>query len=99
MNTLEKFYDDTEQANVRYVGFASSDLRYDMAIVYSGMFFGKPLVICLQTGKSVLLDSSDIEDLEFLMRSFRIDTLQQAAELSDFFREVIPSVQLTTQYE
>ncbi|MFY0759238.1 DUF3055 domain-containing protein [Metabacillus dongyingensis] len=99
MNALEKFYDDTEQANVRYVGFASSDLRYDLAIVYSSMFFGKPLVICLQTGKAALLDSTDIEDLELLKHTFRTETLQQASELSDFFKEVIPDVQLTTEYE
>lgn len=99
MNALEKFYDDTEQANVRYVGFASSDRRYDLAIVYSSMFFGKPLVICLQTGKAALLDSSDIEDLELLKHTFRTENLQQASELSDFFKEVIPDVQLTTEYE
>ncbi|MCM3594497.1 DUF3055 domain-containing protein [Metabacillus idriensis] len=99
MNALEKFYDDTEQANVRYVGFASSDLRYDLAIVYSSMFFGKPLVVCLQTGKAALLDSLDIEDLELLKQTFRTDTLQQASELSDFFKDVIPAGHLTTQYE
>ncbi|MDR0137172.1 DUF3055 domain-containing protein [Metabacillus idriensis] len=99
MYVSEKFYDDTEQANVRYVGFASCDLRYDLAIVYSNMFFGKPLVICLQTGKAALLDSSDIEDLDLLQHTFRTDTLQQASELSDFFKEVIPAVQLTTEYE
>ncbi|PLR69570.1 MULTISPECIES: DUF3055 domain-containing protein [Bacillaceae] len=99
MNAFEKFYDDSEQAHVRYVGFVTQDHRYDLAIVYSSMFFGKPLVVCLQTCKATLLDSSDIEDLELLKQAFQTGTLQQAAELADFFKEIIPSVQLTTQYE
>lgn len=99
MDVFEKFYDDSEQSHVRYVGFVTSDHRYDLAIVYSSMFFGKPLVVCLQTSKAILLDSTDIEDLELLKKSFQTETLKQAAELSDFFKEIIPSVQLTTQYE
>jgi hypothetical protein len=51
MNLFEKLYDEYEKVKVRFVGFTTKDTRYDFGIVYTNMFFGKPLVICMQTGR------------------------------------------------
>jgi hypothetical protein len=99
MNVFEKLYDEHENVKVRFVGFTTKDVRYDFGIVYTNMFFGKPLVICMQTGRSTLLDPKDVEDHEYLQRIFRIDTIEQAADLAEFFIETLPSVPLETQYE
>ncbi|MBD1380905.1 DUF3055 domain-containing protein [Metabacillus arenae] len=99
MNIFEKFYDETEKANVRFVGFSTEDIRYDFGIVYSHMFFGKPLVICMQTGRSALLDSEDLEDLDHLRQAFHLESIIQAKSLADFLKEAIPSIPLNTQYD
>jgi len=99
MNLFEKFYDESENVKVRFVGFTTKDVRYDFGIVYSNMFFGKPLVICMQTGRSALLDPKDIEDHEYLQRIFRIETLEQAADLAEFFHETLPTIPFEPQYE
>jgi hypothetical protein len=100
MNLFEKLYDEHEKVKVRFVGFTTKDIRYDFGIVYTNMFFGKPLVICMQTGRSVLLDPKDVEDHEYLRRIFRIDTIEQAADLSEFFTDILPSSSpLEAQYE
>ena len=90
MNLFEKLYDEYEKAKVRFVGFTAKDTRYDFGIVYTNMFFGKPLVICMQTGRSTLLDPKDVENHEYLQQIFRIDTKEQAADLAEFFSVVLP---------
>jgi hypothetical protein len=91
MNLFEKLYDEHEKVKVRFVGFTTKDIRYDFGIVYTNMFFGKPLVICIQTGRSALLDPKDLENHEYLQRIFRIDTIEQAADLAEFFNDTLPS--------
>ncbi|WP_078547400.1 DUF3055 domain-containing protein [Litchfieldia alkalitelluris] len=99
MNLFEKLYDEQEKAGVRFVGFTTTNVRYDFGIVYTNMFFGKPLVVCMQTGRSTLLDPKDIENLEYLQKVFRIDNLEEASDLAEFFREALPSMPFETQYE
>jgi hypothetical protein len=99
MNLFERLYDEQEIVKVRFVGFTTDDFRYDFGLVYTNMFFGKPLVICMQTGRSALLDPQDIQDLDHLQQIFRIRTLREAEDLAEFFKETLPTITLETQYE
>lgn len=99
MNYFERLYDESEKAKVRFVGFTTDDFRYDFGLVYTNMFFGKPLVICMQTGRSTLLDPQDILDLDHLQKVFSIRTKKEAEDLAEFFKETLPSTQFETQYE
>src|SRR5690606_12245032 len=99
MELFEKLYDEQENVNVRFVGFTTELTRYDFGIVYTNLFFAKPLVICMQTGRSTLLDPKDLEDIEYLQKVFKMDHYQQAADLCEFFREAIPGTHFETQYE
>ncbi|MEH7572660.1 DUF3055 domain-containing protein, partial [Cytobacillus firmus] len=63
----------------RFVGFTTESTRYDFGIVYTNLFFSKPLVICMQTGRSTLLDPKDLEDIEYLQKAFKLDLYEQAA--------------------
>jgi hypothetical protein len=100
MDLFEKLYDEHERVGVRFVGFTTEHARFDFGIIYTNMFFGKPLVVCMQTGRSTLLDTHDIEDIEHLQQVFRIPDKDQAADLADFFRESIPYIpSLEAQYD
>ncbi|MFB5194015.1 DUF3055 domain-containing protein [Neobacillus sp. KR4-4] len=99
MGIFEKLYDEHENSKVRFIGFTTESTRYDFGIIYTNMFFGKPLVVCMQTGRSTLLDPKDIEDIDYLQTIFRIPDQQQAEDLADFFRETLPSIPFITQYE
>ena len=99
MELFEKLYDEHENVKVRFTGFATDHGRYDFGIVYSSLFFGKPLVVCMQTGQSVLLDPHDLNDLQYLQKVFRIDGDEQAEELAEFFTEILPLVPFQPQYE
>ncbi|AIE59495.1 DUF3055 domain-containing protein [Bacillus methanolicus] len=99
MKFFEKLYDEYEKVKVRFVGFATDQTRYDFGIVYTSMFFGKPLFVCMQTGRSALLDPRDLEDTDYLMKTFRIQDEQQVADLVEFFQEALPSTPFEPQYD
>ncbi|MBU8877659.1 DUF3055 domain-containing protein [Bacillus sp. FJAT-29790] len=99
MELFEKLYDEHENVKVRFVGFTTELTRYDFGIVYTNLFFGKPLVVCMQTGRSTLLDPNDLEDIEYLQKVFKMDNYQQAEDLCEFFREALPGSYFETQYE
>ncbi|WP_332631745.1 DUF3055 domain-containing protein [Halalkalibacter flavus] len=98
MELFEKLYDEQKKANVRFFGFTTDHFRYDFGIVYTDMFFGKPLVICMQTGRSALLDSSDIKNIEYLKTVFRISSLKEAEDLSMFLEHPISTSFYIEQY-
>lgn len=95
---FDRLYDVTETTRVTFAGYATETARYDFAVVYTDSFFGKPLVVCMQTGKSALLCESDLENLDYLQQSYAIDTATEAEELSHFLKQRIPSVSSHEQY-
>lgn len=99
MELFEKLYDEYENVKVRFIGFTTNDTRYDFGIISTNMFFGKPLVVCMQTGRSTLLDPIDVEDLDHIQSIFRIQTREQTIDLAQFFKEELPEIPFQSQYE
>lgn len=97
MDHFETLYEDSETAQVRFFGFASERTRYDFGFVFTHRFYGKPLVICMQTGQSALLSSEDVNNPSYLQKIFRLKGLDEAMELSSFFKDHLPSMPLEEQ--
>ncbi|WP_078595425.1 DUF3055 domain-containing protein [Evansella clarkii] len=97
MESYELLYDKTERVNVNFVGMTTESARYDFGITYTNMFFGKPLITCMQTGRSFLLCADDITDVEQIERLFKVDPYEAEA-LAEFFKDVLPVTGLQTQY-
>ena len=98
MEYFDHLYDESENAKVRFLGFASERSRYDFGIVYTHKFFGKPLVICMQTGQSTLLCSEDALNPGYLKKVFRLKSESEAKELSAYLREFLPTTSFEDQY-
>lgn len=98
MNLFEELYVKQENVNVRFVGFTSDDVRYDYGIIFTNMFFGKPLVVCMQTGRSSLLSAEDAKNPEHLKKVFQMKTIEQAEDLAFFFNKHLPTMSLEPQY-
>ncbi|WP_438446677.1 DUF3055 domain-containing protein [Gorillibacterium sp. sgz5001074] len=95
---FDRLYDVSERSQVNFIGYVSETARYDFAIVYTDSFFGKPLVICMQTGKSALLCEHDLENKEYLQHVFNISGPTETEELSLFLRQRLPAVTSHEQY-
>lgn len=96
---FEPLYDVSELTHVHFIGYATEHARYDFSIVYTDHFFGKTLVICMQTGRSALLDANDLTNTDYLQLKFSIANPESAAELALCLAARIPSLQITDQYE
>lgn len=88
----DSLYDLTESAQVRFIGMVTEQTRYDFGIVYTSRFFGKPLVVCLQTGQSALLGSEDAHTAGTLKRIFRLSNEREATELCKLLQDLLPSL-------
>ena len=98
MNLFERLYDEQENVKVQFIGFTTENARYDFGIVYTNMFFGKPLVICMQTGRSTLLCADEAENVDHLMKVFQINCLKEAEDLALWFRSKLPTMSFEAQY-
>ncbi|HZG14722.1 MAG TPA: DUF3055 domain-containing protein [Candidatus Bathyarchaeia archaeon] len=98
MERYDNLYDVSETAQVRFMGLASDQVRHDFGIVFTHRFYGKPLVICMQTGQSTILSSEDATDPQVLQRIFRLDSYAEAEALAHFFQENLPTLPFGDQY-
>jgi hypothetical protein len=95
---FEPLYDMTESSNVNFVGCASESSRFDFAIVYTSHFFGKPLVVCMQTGRSAPLSADDLKDSDLLRSRFLVTDDRTAEEVAAVLRSRLPTLELQDQY-
>ncbi|MBN6185988.1 DUF3055 domain-containing protein [Aneurinibacillus sp. BA2021] len=96
---FERLYDTSEKTKVNFVGIASENARYDFGLIYTNQFFGKPLVVCLQTGRSSLLCAEDAQNIQVLKEKFAIEGDMEAEELSAFLQDQLPHTShAVTQY-
>ncbi|CAI6046387.1 DUF3055 domain-containing protein [Cohnella sp. JJ-181] len=87
--------DSTEQTSTRFVTFVSPGLnRFDLAIITTNRFYGKKLVVDMQSGRSGVLAYDDLEEEGVIASVFRIDE-EQAADLSRFLALVLGEVHFT----
>ncbi|ENQ3079445.1 DUF3055 domain-containing protein [Bacillus multifaciens] len=96
---FEKLYDEHENTKVRFLGFMTNETRYDFGVVYTTMFFGKPLVVCMQTGRATLLGQDDIENVHHLQDVFKLKTSEEANDLAQFFKFLLPPTSVHAEYE
>lgn len=98
MHEFEKIYENFEDVKMHFVGFIANDTRYDFAITYTNMFFGKTLITCMQTGRSTLVDENDMDDPEHFCRVFNYCDIDEFQALADFFKTKIPNSFHSEQY-
>lgn len=85
MSKQETFflYDHTEDTKTRFVSFMGENNRYDLAITTTKNFYGKKMVINLQTNRSALIGTDDLKEEGYLEYAFGV-TEEEAQELLEF---------------
>jgi hypothetical protein len=95
MSDFDYLYDHTEETSTRFVCFVGETLRrFDLAIISTTRYFGKKLIIDLQSGKSAVMGPDDLEAEGYLEHVFKIEE-EEAKELESFLSQVIGSVHFT----
>ncbi|WP_442601588.1 DUF3055 domain-containing protein [Paenibacillus sp. KN14-4R] len=95
MNELDYLYDHKEDTTTRFVCFVGNCMRrFDLALVSTNRFFGKKIVIDLQSGRSAIIGPDDLNEEGYLEYVYKI-TEEEAQELNGFLSEVIGTVHFT----
>lgn len=81
-------YNDLIDTKTRFVSFMGTESRFDLAITITDRFYGKKLVLNLQSTRFAIIGHDDLEEEGFLEHAFQI-TEAEATELGSFLMEVI----------
>lgn len=89
---MERFflYDDVEDTKTRFVAFAGEKLRYDLAILQSTRFFGKVLVLDIQTNRFAIIGPDDVQEPGYLEAAYN-RTEAETVELREYLTELMVS--------
>jgi hypothetical protein len=84
-------YDEQEETMTRYVGFVGNH-RWDLAITETKHFYGKSLVINIQSGRCAILNREDLEEEKrhLLAEQFGLQTEEEVEELAEFLLANLP---------
>jgi Protein of unknown function (DUF3055) len=81
-------YDDTENTKTRFVSFIGDTNRFDLAIITTDRFYGKLLVLNLQSNRFAIIGNDDLEEPGYLESVYQL-TEAEAEELRQFLYSLI----------
>ena len=64
-------YDEVEDTQTRYVSFVDDTARFDLALITTERFFGKTLVLNLQSNRYAIIGQDDLEEPGYLEQGVR----------------------------
>ncbi|MBB5324368.1 hypothetical protein HNQ34_001461 [Anoxybacillus tepidamans] len=81
-------YDDTTETKTRFVSFLGERQRFDLAIVKTDRFYGKYLVLDMQSNRFAIIGPDDLEEPGYLEYAYRLNE-EDANDLRSFLNEFI----------
>ncbi|ADH98681.1 DUF3055 domain-containing protein [Salisediminibacterium selenitireducens] len=86
----ERFYlyDEVEDTPVRYISFMGENQRFDLAVASTNRYFGKKLVLDMQSNRFAIIGTDDLEEEGYLEHVFNLSE-EDGNELREFLYEII----------
>ncbi len=81
-------YDETEATKTRYVSFVGENQRFDLAIMQTGRYYGKSIVLDIQGSRFAILGQDDLDEEGYLEFAYNLSE-EDADELRDFLRPIL----------
>ncbi|MBA4493706.1 DUF3055 domain-containing protein [Paenactinomyces guangxiensis] len=81
-------YDDTENTRTRFVSFMGETNRFDLAITTTERFYGKLLILNLQSNRFAIIGEDDLEEPGYLEHVYQLSG-EEAEELKQFIYSLL----------
>lgn len=81
-------YDDTVETKTRFVSFMGENQRFDLAIIQSDRYYGKHLVLDIQSNRFAIIGEDDLKEPGYLEHAYQLNE-EDAEELRDFLFEIV----------
>ncbi|MGV2939986.1 DUF3055 domain-containing protein [Mesobacillus sp. LC4] len=88
MNEEFFLYDDVEETKTRYVSFVGENQRFDLAIMQTGRYYGKSIVMDIQGSRFAILGQDDLDEEGYLEYAYNLSE-EDAEELRSFLRPIL----------
>lgn len=90
MHMSERFflYDETVETKTRFVSFMGEHQRFDLAIIQSDRYFGKHLVLDIQSNRFAIIGADDLKEPGYLEFAYKLNE-EDASELRDFLGQLV----------
>lgn len=88
MSEFHFLYDDTENTQTRFVSFMGNHQRYDLAITKTEKYYGKVLVLNLQSNRFAIIGRDDLDEPGYLEHVYNLDETE-AEELRSFLNDIV----------
>lgn len=87
---MERFflYDEVAETKTRYVSFMGENRRFDLAILQTDRYFGKSIILDIQSNRFAIVGDDDLETEGYLETEFNL-TPEEAEELREFLYEAV----------
>mgnify|MGYP001129307000 CR=1 FL=1 len=89
--------EEKESQNIHYYCIATDSHRYDFAIIFSGHFLGKAMVVSIQSERMVLICRNDIKNPEHWAQKLGIMP-EDISDLKEFFHYILENQIFADQY-
>lgn len=94
---MEILLEEKSTQTMHYYCLCTDEYRYDLMVSYTDQFFGKTMVISLQTGMMVLMCNEDIEHEEIYVHKLGIKE-SDVESSKGFLRLVLNEKHFASQY-
>mgnify|MGYP001161698273 CR=1 FL=1 len=86
----ERFYlyDELVETKTRFVSFMGKNQRFDLAIIQSDRYYGKHLVLNLQSNRYAIIGEDDLKEPGYLEEIFQLNE-EDGDELREFLHEIV----------
>lgn len=81
-------YDDKESTTTRFISFMGENTRHDLVITITDKFYGKKIVVNLQTNRAALVGEDDLKEEGYIEYAFGVSA-EEAEELTQFLYSII----------
>lgn len=91
------FNESYEESRSRFVTLVTDHSQYDLVINYTSHFYGKALILLLQSNRFCIFDIHEVRDAVTLGQRLGIHNSEDAAIVSDYLEDVMPTVYSRTE--
>lgn len=81
-------YDEKENTTTRFVSFMGETTRHDLIITITEKFYGKKLIVNLQTNRAALVGEDDLKEDGYIEYAFGV-TAEEAEELTELLYSIV----------
>jgi hypothetical protein len=86
------YHESYEESRSRFVTIVTENSQYDLIVNYTSHFFGKALILLVQSHLFGIFDIHDVRDHASFARKIGITNMDDARVVCDYLEDIMPTI-------